>query len=207
MNKPELRRHLDGVLAAVPRADLLARSASVARRLAETEAWRRADTVLCFLSMPRELDTARVIGAARASGKAVAVPEIRGTELRFLLMPADAGELPRDRWAIPVPDPAWPELSLARAGRILVAAPGLAFDRRGNRLGRGKGYYDRFLAGARAVSADLVVLGICLAEQLVQDVPCDPHDQPLDGVVTDRETVLVRESRAARAARPAPPAS
>jgi 5-formyltetrahydrofolate cyclo-ligase len=85
-----------------------------------------------------------------------------------------------------------------------VAAPGLAFDRSCNRLGRGKGFYDRFLAAARVASRDLVAIGICLAEQLVQDVPCDPHDQPLDGVITDRETLLVRP---AREARPAPPAS
>jgi 5-formyltetrahydrofolate cyclo-ligase len=203
MNKPELRRAMAQTLAAVPDADLRARSASVARRLAETEAWRRADTVLCFLSMPRELDTSGVIDAARASGKTVAVPEIRGSDLRFLLLPADAGELARDRWGIPVPDPGWPPLSLARAGRIMMAAPGLAFDRCGNRLGRGKGYYDRFLAAARVASADLVAIGICLAEQLLPEAPHDAHDQPLDGVVTDRETVLVQPTEPARPAGPA----
>ena len=81
-------------------------------------------------------------------------------------------------------------LDLARAGRVLVAAPGLAFDREGNRLGRGKGYYDRFLARARAAAAGVSVIGVCLTEQLVTAVPHGERDQRLDGIVTENETII-----------------
>ena len=87
-----MKRRLTGI----DPADLADRSAAMAGRLALTEAWGRADTILCFLSMPHELDTAGVILAARARGKAVAVPRIQGNDIRFVVMPTDAGELPRD---------------------------------------------------------------------------------------------------------------
>jgi 5-formyltetrahydrofolate cyclo-ligase len=190
MNKREMRAAMKTILSGIPVEDLAERSRLVARRLAETEAWRRADTVLGFLSMPRELDTDALLAAARAGGKRVAVPLIDGADIRFLLLARDPALLPRDRWGIPVPDPAWAELAPASAGRILVAAPGLAFDRKGNRLGRGKGYYDRFLVRARAEARQVTVLGICLSEQLVDSVPREAHDQPLDGLVTERETIL-----------------
>jgi len=182
-----MKRRLNGI----DPADLLQRSAAIARRLALTEAWSRADTVLCFLSMPHELDTAAVVLEARARGKTVAVPRIEENDIRFVVMPLVTGELPRDAWGIPEPDPAWLPLDIARAAHVLVAAPGLAFDRQGNRLGRGKGYYDRFLAGARRAAKSITALGICLSEQLVDAVPHGEGDQRLNGIVTEKETIPV----------------
>ena len=190
MNKREMRAAMTTVLTGVDAADLAVRSARAARRLADTDAWRHADTVLTFLSMPHELDTSAVIAAARTQGKRVAVPRIEGGDLRFMVLPLDAGNLAQDRWGIPVPDPSWEALDLARAGRVIVATPGLAFDRQGNRLGRGKGYYDRFLAGASAAVKSITVIGICLSEQLVEAAPHDDQDQVLDAVVTEAETIL-----------------
>ena len=191
MNKVEMRAVMKRRLAGIDPADLAERSGAIARRLALTKAWAGADAVLCFLSMPHELDTAGVILAARARGKTVAVPRIQENDIRFVVMPMDAGKLSRDAWGIPEPDPAWLPLDIARAGHLLVAAPGLAFDRLGNRLGRGKGYYDRFLDGARRAAGGIIALGICLSEQLVDAVQHGEMDQRLDGIVTERETILV----------------
>jgi len=189
MNKAEMRTAMTRLLRGLPAAGLAPRSARAAGLFAATRPWRDTGVVLCFLSMPHELDTTPLITAAREEGKAVAVPVIEAGEIRFVVMAADPAGLPRDRWGIPVPDPSWPTLDLARARRPLVAAPGLAFDRSGNRLGRGKGYYDRFLARARA-EAPVAAIGICFSEQLVPEVPHGDHDQPLDGVITDAEAIL-----------------
>jgi 5-formyltetrahydrofolate cyclo-ligase len=191
MNKAEMRAAMKRLMNGIDPADLADRSAAIARRFSLTEAWARADTVLCFLSMPHELDTADLILAARARGKAVAVPRIERNDIRFVVMPPDTVELLRDAWGIPEPDPAWLPLDLAHAAHLLVAAPGLAFDRQGNRLGRGKGYYDRFLVGARRAVKSITALGICLSEQLVDAVPHGERDQRLDGIVTEKETILV----------------
>jgi 5-formyltetrahydrofolate cyclo-ligase len=190
MNKGEMRSAMKKLLGGIAETDLRKRSARIARRLERTQAWKRSGTLLCFLSMPHEMDTTSVITSARAQGKTVAVPRIEGNDICFVVMPPDAGPLSRDRWGIPEPDSAWPLLDLARAGDVLVAVPGLAFDRQGNRLGRGKGYFDRFLAGARRIAKSVTALGVCFSEQLVGAVPHGDSDQPLDGAVTERETIM-----------------
>jgi 5-formyltetrahydrofolate cyclo-ligase len=71
-------------------------------------------------------------------------------------------------------DPTWPDA---------VIVPGLAFTAAGDRLGQGGGWYDRFLSEVRP---DCVSIGVCFAEQLVDALPVEPHDVPVDHVVTDR---------------------
>ena len=192
MTKAEMRSRMTALLETIPGRDSAERSHAVAQRFMATEAWRRARIILCFLSMPNELDTAPLIAAAGRAGKRVAVPRIEKGVIRFLYLPAGEVELARDRWGIPVPEPAWEPFVPESTPGVLVATPGLAFDRQGNRLGRGKGYYDGFLRTARAASGtDLTAIGVCFSEQLVAEVPHDERDQRLDGVVSDSESVIV----------------
>ncbi len=186
-----MRRHMKRVLEGIGEEDLRERSRRVADRFTATRDWAAADTVLCFLSMPHEIRTGALIARARAEGKRVAVPRIEDGDIRFVLMPEQARGLERDRWGIPVPGADWPDLALAPAHRMLVAAPGLAFDRAGNRLGRGRGYYDRFLAGARAKVPGLTAIAVCFSEQVVAAVPHGESDQRLDGIVTEKETIIM----------------
>lgn len=159
--------------------------------LQETPAWSQARIILAFLSMPHEVDTAALIADTLRSGRRVAVPRIEGDVIRFVFLPADRDELPRDSWGIPVPRADWEPVPLRPGARVLAAVPGLAFDRRGNRLGRGKGFYDRFLKEARAaLDGELTAVGICLSEQLVDEVPRGERDERLDGVVTEQESIM-----------------
>ncbi len=188
-----MRRAMKQSLAAVGPKELAARSARAAARLVALPAWQRAPLVLCFLSMPGELDTTAIITAARAGAKLVAVPLIEGARISFRLLGADPRELPRDRWGIPVPDPSWPVAEVAHETAAIVVTPGLAFDRNGNRLGRGGGYYDGFLRAARTAHQGpraLAVVGICLSEQVVAEVPHDGRDERVDAIVTDEELIL-----------------
>jgi 5-formyltetrahydrofolate cyclo-ligase len=75
----------------------------------------------------------------------------------------------------------------------LVLTPLLAFDRRGGRLGRGGGYYDRTLE--RLGAAGVWAVGLAFAEQEVEDVPLEPHDIRLDGVLTEQGAVALTEER------------
>ena len=73
----------------------------------------------------------------------------------------------------------------------LVLAPGLAFDARGGRLGKGKGFYDRYLAGARALKA-----GLAYDVQITEkNLPLDAHDQSMDAVITDKRTQIFSAPR------------
>jgi 5,10-methenyltetrahydrofolate synthetase len=192
MTKAEMRRWMKAKLAAIDPAALAEGSAAVARNLAASEPWKRSRLVLCFLSMLGELDTAPLIAAARADGKSVAVPRIEGSSISFRLLRGDPSSLPRDRWGIPVPDPSWPAAEPAAGAPILVITPGLAFDRLGNRLGRGGGCYDGFLREARSGAAlTLTAMGACLSVQLVAEAPHDERDQRVDAVATDEELILL----------------
>jgi 5-formyltetrahydrofolate cyclo-ligase len=80
----------------------------------------------------------------------------------------------------------------------LIVVPGLGFDFRGNRLGRGRAYYDRFFArisqaGAFAAPAQFFALGYCAAVQLVPEVPADPWDRPMNGICTGGGFLLLKE--------------
>jgi 5-formyltetrahydrofolate cyclo-ligase len=185
LEKKALRLRMQATLRTFDAEKLELRGGQVAHHLSEMIEWNRADTVLCYLSMPGELPTGSLIDAARRDGKALAVPRIEGVIITFLILPPDAGALPLDRWNIPIPDPRWTPFEATKAGRVLVAAPGLAFDREGHRLGRGKGFYDRFLPRLRSEAQGSIVLGLCLSEQLVPAVPCEAYDQRMDGLVTE----------------------
>lgn len=191
MDKVRLRAAMKQLLAGVPSAELASRSARAAARLVATSWWQAAGTVLAFLAMPGEPDPRDALAAARAAGKTVAAPLIEGDELAFRVLAGETDQLPRDARGIPQPDPSWPAWTAARErAEVLVVTPGLAFDRQRHRLGRGGGYYDRFLARLRATAGlRCTAVAFCLDEQVLDDVPHDDRDQRLDAIVTDRRTI------------------
>jgi 5-formyltetrahydrofolate cyclo-ligase len=84
------------------------------------------------------------------------------------------------------PDRRTPELAPADRPIAMILVPGRAFDRAGTRLGRGGGAYDRILAGLQAPK-----IGVAFACQLVENLPREPHDVPMDAVVTSREIIRI----------------
>ncbi len=178
-------------LAAVGAREREAAGREAAEAATALPAWRGARLVLAFLSMPTELDTAPLLEAALAEGKRVACPRIVGPEIEFVELSEGWIDWPRDRWGIPTPPAAAPALgpSAIAATPTLALVPGLAFDGEGGRLGRGKGYYDRFLASVAAARAALgggaapfAAVGLGYRGQLVPRVPMDERDSPLDGL-------------------------
>lgn len=95
-----------------------------------------------------------------------------------------------NRFMLREPDPAdssWtlvPRAGLADGYVRGALIPGLGFDRKFQRLGRGAGFYDRYLEGSQ-----ILKIGVAFAEQLVEKLPAEPHDIGVDGVVTDRDVL------------------
>jgi 5-formyltetrahydrofolate cyclo-ligase len=81
------------------------------------------------------------------------------------------------------------EFDADEAEGVAIISPGLAFDRSGRRLGRGQGYYDRFLADPRLAAA--VRIGVCWSMQLLREIPVDQHDIPMDWICHERGVVTV----------------
>lgn len=194
--KTALRKRMKALLSALAPDDAARRSQGAAGHFRGLPEYAMADIVLAFLSMPGEIGTEDLVEAARADGKVVAVPRMErspedGDYIVFVPLPRDFRSWPLDRYGIPEPPAEVPALATERLGaaRVVVATPGLAFDRKGGRLGRGKGYYDRFLSQARKAAAgyggSLVACGLCHALQLVDEVPMGAGDQRVDLVVTE----------------------
>lgn len=134
-----------------------------------------ARTVAVFAALPDEPATDEVL-ARWASTRRVVLPRVEGDAMRFYACRPDA--LVFGAFGILEPQGERP----CPAGEIdLVVCPGVAFTADGRRLGRGRGYYDRYL-GDPAFRGFRV--GVCYAHQLVDDLPVEPHDVRMDRVIT-----------------------
>jgi len=137
--------------------------------------------VMLFAGMADEVDTSAIISGALAVGKRVGLPRCRpaGHQLDVIEIADPDADVAAGYYGIAEPVG---KRTMAPAELDLVLVPGRAFDGQGNRLGRGAAYYDRFLAGpaARAVRC-----AICFDCQFVEAVPHDPHDVPVQVIVTE----------------------
>ncbi|MCL2544779.1 MAG: 5-formyltetrahydrofolate cyclo-ligase [Clostridia bacterium] len=186
--KADLRRKMRAVIAAIPAQEAERQAEMAAERLAEWPVYRRAGCVLLYASLPGELDTAPMLDRALADGKRLLLPRCGADgEMRAVRVEDLRGLCP-GRFGIREPSAALPAEDPQAID--LVLAPGLAFDGRGTRLGRGKGFFDRFLLRTRAVAA-----GVAYLEQILPDFPAqarEPHDVWMDFLVTARGVLPAR---------------
>jgi 5-formyltetrahydrofolate cyclo-ligase len=179
--KKALRQELRRRLAEIPEAQLQARSAAACRLLCEQDEYRRAEILMLFLSAPHEVDTRQLALQAWADIKRVLAPRVSWDQRRML--PIEIHSLASDvedgYMGIREPVEGMP---VPVSDIDLVVVPGLGFDEHGNRLGRGRGFYDRFLSHPdfRGVSCALA-----LEEQVVPSIPVGPSDVCVDMLVTD----------------------
>lgn len=137
----------------------------------------RAGCVALYCALDDEPPTREVLEGWRA-GRRLVVPRVEGDRMRFY--DYDPATLRRGAFGIEEPGPAARPCDPSEID--LVVVPGVAFTAAGDRLGRGKGFYDRYLSqpGVRAVK-----VGVCFAHQLVAELPAEPHDIRMDHVYTD----------------------
>ena len=202
--KRRLRRDVSALLAGLGPGRRRAAAVALAENLATVPAVRAARTIMAFLSLPTEISTWPTILWAWQGGKRIAVPRIepppgRGPDAHagsevvpVLLEPAEATSAATH----PAVRPGALGIQEVPGGRVVpvaeigvVLAPCLAVDRAGHRLGKGGGYYDRFLArdGMRAS-----VIAVGFHEQVVDAVPVAAHDRRVAMVVTDGGVCTLR---------------
>ena len=192
MTKPELRLAMKQTLRNL--SDRRERSVAVWRNLEQIEEFRSAvlsqKMIAVYLNLPNEVETACFLD--KITGL-IAVPYCEKGDLElFRLKTLD--ELIPQTLGILEPQP---ELRAAPSRRVLpdelalVLTPGLAFDRNGGRLGRGAGYYDRFFARIdQARKKPVPKFALAFDCQVLGQVPVQPHDVRLDGIVTESEIIL-----------------
>ena len=134
-------------------------------------------TIAVFSALPGEVDLTEA--TARHNDRRWVYPRIAGDDLIFQVVIDPDADLSPGTMGILEPSPHLPQVRIAEIDAFLC--PGLAFDTRGGRLGRGRGFYDRMLAGARQ---DALKMGVCFPQQIVPDTFAQAHDIAMDGVLS-----------------------
>jgi 5-formyltetrahydrofolate cyclo-ligase len=148
-------------------------------------AWPTARAIAIYLAIGGEPPTGPAIEAFRRAGARVLVPVVDGDLLDWAAYDEPAI---LTRGSLGIPEPLGDRVgdgAIAQADVVLV--PALAVDRSGNRLGRGRGYYDRTLA---AVTAPVVA--VVYDEERLESIPVEAHDVAVDGILTPSELVWIR---------------
>ncbi len=180
--KERLRKRVLAVRLGLARSQAEASWQAILEKVLGLEAYREAKLVHTYVSSKEnEVDTHALIRACFAHGKRVAVPVVMpGTKTLGHALIDGLDQLVVGPSGLAQPDPAAATWLPAAAHFDLVVVPGLAFDRRGQRIGWGGGYYDRFLAQVQAVK-----IGLCYDALVLDCIPGEPHDVPVDLVVAE----------------------
>lgn len=181
--KREIREQGEAARRALPDKDELSRV--ICQRFASLSAYAAAPTVMLYVHVRNEVRTQEFIATAMGQGKRVIVPYCVDNELELFHLEG-MEELATARYGLLEPRV---ELRAMPGKRIeishvdLVMVPGVAFDRHGDRIGHGKGYYDRLLRRARSDTRFIAVAFEC---QLFPKVPMGEFDVPMDKVATEK---------------------
>ena len=181
--KKRIRKEIKNHFRTIPISDFDAKSKKVLDKLKKLPEWKNAETVLIFLSLPDEIKTEGIINEALEENKKTAVPRINGNDIVFHYIKSVNSSLIIHPLGMAEPSPSAPVFNpLSADEKTLILVPGLAFDKNCFRLGRGKGFYDKFLSG---IDKSVKKIGIGYDFQIVESVPAEDHDFPLDSVITD----------------------
>lgn len=157
--------------------ELLKKSRVVMERVETHPRVIAAHTILMYASLPDEVDTTDTLEWLRQAGKKVLLPEVVGDGEMRLRVYNGPSALREGSFHIMEPTG---DVYEECAPIDVAIVPGMAFDLRGHRLGRGKGYYDRFLH-----HIDIYKIGVCFDFQLLEQVPLAPHDIMMDEVISE----------------------
>lgn len=181
MTKQAVRRRLRETLAGMTDADRHAKSVAACRFVCGSPEFAAAHVVMLYLSTPTEVDTAPIALRCWQDGKQVVVPKVSWDQRRML--PVEISSLKDGLTTTgPVREPiAGKPIPLDLIDLVIV--PGLGFTPTGYRIGRGMGFYDRFLAQPEFIG---MTCGLSFQEQVIESLPLLDHDVPLGMLVTDR---------------------
>jgi 5-formyltetrahydrofolate cyclo-ligase len=186
--KAVLRKRIRAALQNISPAARAAASAQLCGRLKEQSFWKNAVSILFFAPLPDEADVWPLLEETVASGKIAALPHFDPADRSYAARRVQdlCSEIVTGKFGVREPSPSCVEIPLNQIDLVLV--PGVAFDLRGNRLGRGRGFYDRLLAETRGVKC-----GIAFDEQITGEVPAGEHDLKMNFILTPTRCVETTE--------------
>ena len=189
--KKQMREAILASRNALPAASRSAASRVIIEKVCALPAYQSAQTVLAYSGFGSEIETQTLIEQIITDGKIAVLPRVdRVTQSLILHSVNGPGELVASKWGIREPPVEAPTVSASAIEFILM--PGVAFDRTGNRLGYGRGYYDKLLTSVDPALARVAGAFSC---QIVVIVPVAPHDQKIDIIITENEIINIHHER------------
>ena len=175
MDKKALRSAIRERKRAMTAQQIEEKSAALTRQFLATDLYKNAKTLYGYLPYNQEVRTVPLLRQALADGKAVAVPKVYEDTMRFILL-EDLSAVEKGYAGIPEPIDDGP---VAQDETALVLMPGLAFDPKGNRMGYGGGFYDKFLQA----EPQHPTVALCYDFQMLPHLETESHDIPVDLVL------------------------
>lgn len=143
--------------------------------------FKEAEVIAFYLPVNGEVDTLKMIKFAHSRGKEVCVPVVKEGGAMCLVVHEPSDELGKGKYGVPEP------VGKPEKHHVdMVVVPGVVFDRAGHRIGMGKGYYDKYLKDKTCVN-----VGVCFDFQIVDKIPKDPHDIPMNLIISEKEVVKI----------------
>lgn len=186
MTKKGLRQQIKQLKTMTPSAVKQVEASMVFNTIKAMPVWQQASHILCYWSLPDELPTHESVNQWLDLGKNIYLPRVKGDDLE--IVPYHGPQSLDDNNQFHIGEPVGEAVDASCLELIIV--PAVALDSQRNRLGRGKGFYDRLLG-----STTCATIGVVCDFQLVDEVPVEPHDRPLDCVVTS-DTVIFDPDKA-----------
>lgn len=183
LTKQQIRTHIARKKKQQNGVQLSQWSVNLLKKLEEHPRFRQAKTLLLYYSLPDEVQTHDFVERWSKS-KQIILPVVKGDELELRQY---TGKQDLQKSSYNIYEPTGKELT--QVNEIdLALIPGVSFDLQGNRLGRGKGYYDRLLPRLRSYN-----IGICFGFQISEAIPTETFDRPMDEIWTENGCVYVNE--------------
>ncbi len=186
-NKALLRNYIANELKKIPMREKSELSVNIEKRVLMHPHFVSSDMLLIYYPLRSEVDTRLIIEAAFSLHKEVALPRIVGNELEFHII-SDGYEknLIKSSFGSLEPPPHTPMLNIDQYTDILLVVPGVAFSLSKERLGRAKGFYDRFINRYREYMS---VMGICFDVQLLDSIIVESWDEKVDFIITEKRVI------------------
>ena len=175
MDKKALRAAIRQQKRAMTEEEIISKSETLGRLLAQNELYQKAKTFYGYLPYNQEVRTVPMLEQALRDGKRVAVPKCYGDTMKFIYL-EDLSQVAPGYAGIPEPIADQP---VADDPTALVLMPGMAFDPQGHRIGYGGGFYDKFLAA----EPDHPTLALCYDFQMLPHLETEEFDIPVDCVL------------------------
>lgn len=182
--KNEIRRRILALRKAMPEYLLKEKSKIITEKVIAHPAYQQAEILLCYIDAKGEVITSDMIEHAWKNGKKVAVPRVHGDIMKFYFIESFE-QLEKGCFGIMEPKCECRELTLVPDNSVVIM-PGVAFDLKGNRIGYGKGYYDKYFSNY----PDVYKIAIAFSLQIVPGILPDSLDVAADCVVTEDKIML-----------------